>query len=208
MIKVSGASGGDASAPAVCGASADRMGMRGSGRGFFSPNGSAGTRCGSRRGDVGQDCSGRRKPIEIARPENPARRAPHPLSHPGLACAVQRCTGSTKPAGLLNGCRTGPRSAPVRGSSILIARVDVLGIRPCLTISTRILVSRLNIAPRCQDARNPVREMLRILGRWIVIGRFARDQAVVAPDRYAVAANTARRPSAAAVAGYHLPWPY
>jgi hypothetical protein len=29
--------------------------------------------------------------------------------------------------------------------------------------------------------------MLRILGRWIVIGRFAGDQAVVAPDRYAVA---------------------
>ncbi len=159
-----------------------------------------------RGAQVAARSSGRRKPIGESpgtRNRRPRRSCHASLTQPGRAGAVQRCTGSTKPAGSprprSNGRRMRARS---RGSSILrIGRIDI--VRQLVLLEharDRILEGRLHVlGGDAEAAREAFGEALRGArpaadGRWLR----ARSSRHGARSARRPGANRARRPSAAA----------
>ena len=157
--------------------------------------------------DAGSDCSGRRKPSG----ESPGTKNSRPrrvrqisLSHPGLACAVQRCNGSTNPFGapswLSNNLRM-PRPL-VRIVDLGIARIEIVRHQTLLEHPVeRVLVSGLDVIGHDSGARgDTLGETLSIAGRWLCAARLrGRSTPHCARPARRRAASRARTPSAAAV---------
>ena len=136
------------------------------------------------------------------RKSRPRRVCQTSLSQPALACALQRCTGSTKPAGAPSR-RSNARMMRERsiGSSIFgFSGSTFSGSSPSFCMrssgSSNAGITNSGLMPSC--AATPAMKRCASPGAGGAAGDLARDQRVVAPDRHAVAcASRARMPSAA-----------
>ncbi len=119
------------------------------------------------------------------------------LSQPGLACAVQRCSGSTKPFGSPRCRRTiQDARALVRVVDLGIARIDVVRDQALLEHPVgRVLISRLHVI-RHQAQRASATPSAKCRASTAEAWRLTASRAIklfVAPDRHAVAAPVQRK---------------